>query len=144
LQVEIKSQPSKKGLKHQITQWLINAVAIVLVARWVRGVELQSSGTEALLTVLGASAVLGLLNMLLKPFLLLVTLPINILTLGLFTLVINGAVLALTATLVPDLHISGFWPSVIGALVLSIISLILNALFNNFSMSLKIKRGGIE
>jgi len=107
-----------------------------------RGVELQSTGNEALLTVLGASAVLGLLNLLLKPFLLLITLPINILTLGLFTLVINGGVLALTATLVPDLHISGFWPSVIGALLLSIISLVLGALFNSFSLSVKVTRGG--
>jgi putative membrane protein len=145
LQFEIRSRPSNdKGAKALVTQWLINAIALVLVARWVSGVQLDSGGTEGLLTVLGASAVLGLLNLLLKPFLLLVTLPINILTLGLFTLVINGGVLALTSKLVKGFEVDGFWPAVIGALLLSVLSLVLGSLFGNFALSFKATRGGGE
>jgi putative membrane protein len=72
---------------------LISAVGLALVARWVDGVGFSATGWEAVLTVLSASAVLGLLNLLLKPILLIVTLPVNIMTLGLFTLVVNGLVL---------------------------------------------------
>jgi putative membrane protein len=143
MQFELRSRPAK-GTKALVTQWLMNAIALVLVARWVPGVQLDSGGSEGLLTVLGASAVLGLLNLLLKPFLLLVTLPINILTLGLFTLVINGGVLALTSTLVRGFEVHGFGPAVLGALLLSALNLVLGGLFNSFSISFKATRGGGE
>ena len=143
MQFEIKQRPAK-GAKAMVTQWLINAIALVIVARVINGVQLDSSGREGLLTVLGASAVLGLLNLLLKPFLLLITLPINILTLGLFTLVINGGVLALTSELVQGFEVQGFWPAVFGALMLSVLNLILGGLVSNFSFSLKVTKGGAE
>ena len=142
MQIEFRSRPAARSWKAWVTQWLVNAIALVLVSRWVKGVQLQGTGTEGLVTVLGASAVLGLLNLLLKPFLLLVTLPINIMTLGLFTLVINGGVLALTSLLVKGLEVSGFWPAIWGALGLSLCNLVLGALLNNFFMSFKIERGG--
>jgi putative membrane protein len=139
MQINLRTRPAK-GVKGWITQWLVNAIALVLVARFVAGVQLNASGNQALLTVLGASAVLGLLNLSLKPFLLLVTLPINVLSLGLFTLVINGGVLSLTSALVKGFEVQGFWPAVWGALLLSIINLVLGSLFSNFFFSLNVKR----
>jgi putative membrane protein len=139
MQIEFRSRPAK-GLKGWITQWLVNAIALVLVARFVSGVQLNASGNQALLTVLGASAVLGLLNLLLKPFLLLITLPINVLSLGLFTLVINGGVLSLTSALVKGFEVQGFWPAVWGALLLSVINLVLSSLFGNFFFSLNVHK----
>ncbi len=136
MQVEIRSKPAK-GVKALVTQWLINAIALVLMARFVQGVHLDASGPAGLITVLGASAVLGLLNVLLKPFLLLITLPITVLTLGLFTLVINAAVLLVTAGLVHGLVIDGFWPAFWGSLLVSIVNLVLSGLFSNFFFSIK-------
>jgi putative membrane protein len=136
LQVEISTKPAK-GVKALVTQWLINAIALVLVSRFISGIELDATGTAGLFTVLGASAVLGLLNVLLKPFLLLVTLPITVLTLGLFMLVVNAAVLLLTANLVRGLIIHGFWPAFWGALMISVVNLILGGLFKSFFFSLK-------
>lgn len=136
MQVEIRSRPAK-GLKALITQWLINAIALVLVARYIHGVELDATGTDGLITVLGASAVLGLLNVLLKPFLLLITLPITVLSLGLFMLVINAAVLLVTANLVKGLVIHGFWPAFWGALLISFVNIVLGGLFSGFFFSIK-------
>lgn len=139
MQVEIRSKPAK-GVKALVTQWLINAIALVLMARHIQGVHLDASGTAGLITVLGASAVLGLLNVLLKPFLLLITLPITVLTLGLFTLVINAAVLLVTAGLVQGLVIDGFWPAFWGSLLVSIVNLVLSGLFNNFFFSITTRK----
>ena len=136
MQVEIRSKPAR-GLKALVTQWLINAIALVLVARLINGVELDATGTSGLVTVLGASAVLGLLNVLLKPFLLLITLPITVLSLGFFMLVINAAVLLITSNLVKGFVIHGFWPAFWGALLISAINFVLGGLFSSFFFSIK-------
>jgi len=73
-----------------------------------------------------AALVLGILNALLRPLLLILTLPINLLTLGLFTFIINGAMLKLTASMVGGFHVEGFWWAVIGALVMSFFSFMLS------------------
>ncbi len=77
---------------------------------------------------LGAAIVLGLLNAVLRPLLLLLTCPFILLTFGLFIFVINALLLALTASLIPGFHVAGFWPAVFGSIVISIISGILNLL----------------
>lgn len=136
MQLEFRHKPAK-GVKALVTQWLINAIALVLVSRFIRGIGLDASGSEGLITVLGASAVLGLLNVLLKPFLLLITLPITVITLGFFMLVVNAVVLLITANLVKGLVIHGFWPAFWGALLISVINLILGGLFSNFFFSIK-------
>lgn len=69
---------------------------------------------------------LGIVNMLLKPFLILITLPINILTLGLFTFVINGAIILLASSIVKGFQVSGFWIAVLFSIVLSIINYLMN------------------
>lgn len=124
-----------------ITQWLVNAVGLALIARLIPGVQLRaSSPREAVLTVLGAAAVLGLLNLMVKPLLILITLPVNILTLGLFTLVINGMVLWAVSALVPALSFDGFPTAVWAALCLSVCSLILNALLGGATLTLRVDR----
>jgi putative membrane protein len=135
--------PPRRGALAWITQWLVNAVGLALVARTVNGVGLRVDGgrLEAPLAVLGASAVLGLLNLLVKPLLLVVTLPVNLLTLGLFTLLINGLVLWMVAALVPAFSIAGFWTAVWAALCFSAFTLLLNALLGGATLSLRTGRG---
>ena len=130
-----------RGVLRYVTQWLVNAVGLALVARTVHGVSLRADGgAQALLAVLGGSAVLGLLNLLLRPFLLIITLPVNILTLGLFTLVINGLVLWAAAALVPAFAIAGFWTAVWAALCFSVFTLVLNALLGGATLTLRTQR----
>jgi putative membrane protein len=74
-----------------------------------------------------AGLVLGLINALVRPVLVVLTLPLTLLTLGLFLLVLNGICLALTAWLVPGFDIDGFLPAVLGALVISVVSWLLTA-----------------
>jgi putative membrane protein len=78
-----------------------------------------------------AAVVLGIFNAILRPLVLVVTLPINLLTLGLFTFVINGAMLKLTSEVVRGFSVTGFWSAVIGALLLSAFSFMLNLFVND-------------
>jgi putative membrane protein len=105
-----------------IVRVLVNAATIALAAAFVPGIHL-SGATPALL----AGLVLGLINALVRPVLVVVTFPLTLLTLGLFLLVLNGVCLALTAWLVPGFDIAGFWPAVLGALVVSVVSWALTA-----------------
>ena len=101
-----------------LLRWLLNTIALYAVALFVPGIDY--TGTFPMLFV--ASLVLGLLNAIVRPILVILTLPITILTLGLFLLVLNAAMLGLTAWLIPDLHIAGFIPALIGAVILSVVS----------------------
>ena len=77
-----------------------------------------------------AALVLGLVNALIRPILIILTLPVNILTLGLFTLVINALMFWLVSSMVKGFNVSGFWPAFWGALVISVISWIFSNIFN--------------
>ncbi len=140
MQIEIRHHGKKTRWTDLVTKWLINSLALMLVARVVRGIDIQGQGWQAFLNVLAASALLGLVNALIRPILLVLTLPINILSLGLFTLVINGLLLLLVAALFPGFHISGFWAALWGSLLLSIISIFLNLIFKASGLSVKIQR----
>jgi putative membrane protein len=146
MRLEFGNRPRRGGLPPRgpaawITQWLVNAVGLALLVRLVHGVRLNTAGPrESVLTILGASAVLGLLNLMVKPLLILVTLPVNILTLGLFTLVINGMVLWAVSALVPALSFDGFGTAVWAALCLGACSLILNALLGGATLTLRVDR----
>ncbi|MDR5693695.1 MAG: phage holin family protein [Armatimonadota bacterium] len=102
-----------------ILRWLVNGVAIYLTTRIVPGISVPD-----FLGALLAALVLGVVNAVIRPLVLLLTLPINILTLGLFTLLVNTLMLYLVAALTP-LRLSGFWSAFLGALLISTISLIL-------------------
>lgn len=104
-----------------IGKLLISAVAFYVTAYLLPGVVI--SGWSSLLVV---SVVWGILAVLVKPLLILLTLPVNIMTLGLFTLVINGVLVLITAKLVNGFSVNGFGTAVLAALVLSIINMILS------------------
>jgi len=100
-----------------LIHWLVRALAIVITAYLLPGVRL-SGFFAALVTAL----VLGLINSFIKPLILLLTLPLNILTLGLFTFVINALLIMLTSALVPGFVVSGFGWALLFSLVLSVIN----------------------
>jgi putative membrane protein len=103
--------------------WLINTVALAAVAYLMPSVSIASPGAA-----LVAALVLGLVNTLIRPLLVLLTLPVTILTLGLFIFVINGLLFWAVGSFVPGFHVAGFWPGVFGAIVFSVISWLLSAL----------------
>lgn len=107
-----------------LLRWLFNAVAIYLTTLIIRGIQVPNF-TAALI----AALVLGIVNAFIRPIVLLLTLPINILTLGLFTLVINTLMLYIVAAVVPSFVITSFWSALIGALLIALISTLLSHVF---------------
>src|SRR3989339_1173758 len=101
-----------------IFRWLINAIALLLVANIVPGF-----GVSTFYTALIAALVLGLANALIRPILLVLTLPINILTLGLFTFVLNALMVWFVSTIVNGFTVEGFVPAFLAALFLWVVSL---------------------
>ncbi|MFB6181969.1 MAG: phage holin family protein [Candidatus Magasanikbacteria bacterium] len=99
---------------HLLARWVFTALILLGIAYLVPGVEV-SGIYMALIT----AVFLGLVNAVLKPILVFFTLPLNILTLGLFTFVINGLLFWFVASFVEGLTVAGFWPAVVGALLLS-------------------------
>jgi putative membrane protein len=100
-----------------ILHWLVTAVALGIAARIVPGVQIASGGV-----LVGAALVLGLVNAVVRPVLVLLTLPLTVLTLGLFYLVVNGAAFGLAAALVPGFRVVSLGSAVLGALVVAVIS----------------------
>lgn len=108
-------------MKGIILRWLANAVAIFITAHLIQGLEVN--GIKGAIV---AAAILGIFNALIRPLLLLLTLPLNILTLGLFTLIVNGFLLFLVSKVTPQLIVQGFWPAAVGAMLISILSGLIN------------------
>ena len=106
-----------------LVRWLLNAVALLITAQLVPGVSISS-----FLAALVAAVVLGIVNAVIKPIVIILTLPLNILTLGLFTFLVNGLMLSIASSVVRGFQVSGFWNTVLAALVLSIISGVLSSL----------------
>jgi len=102
--------------------WGINTIALFITEFLVPGIEVDSVPTLIL-----AALIIGLVNALIKPFVHLISLPITLLTFGLFAIIINAAMLGLAAWLVPGFEIDGILAAILGALVLSVVSAILNA-----------------
>ena len=103
--------------------WLVNALALMAVAYLMPGIQVAG-----FVTALVAALVLGLINAVIRPVLVLLTLPATLLTLGLFIFVINGLLFWLVGSFVDGFTVSGFWAGVFGAIVYSIISWALSAL----------------
>jgi putative membrane protein len=106
---------------YAILRWIINAFLLMLIPYIVPGVAVSNFYT-ALITAL----VLAFVNAIIRPVILILTLPINILTLGLFTLVINALMFWFVATFIKGFTITGFWPAFWAAIVYSIFSMIIN------------------
>lgn len=105
-----------------ILRIVINAVALWIAAYFIRGIELNEQIGQLALTAI----IFGLVNALIKPVLALVSCPITMLTLGLFTLVINALMLMLTAYFAPGLAVANFWSALLGAIIISIVSTVLS------------------
>ena len=105
---------------------LANALAIFLAAAIVPGIEIRG-----VLAALGAGLVLGLVNAVVRPVLLVLTLPLTLVTLGLFLFVLNGLCLWLTSLLVKGFEVHGFWAAVFGGLIVSVVSWLLTAFLSD-------------
>jgi putative membrane protein len=105
-----------------LIRWGINALALYLTTLIVPGVKVPTFGAAVV-----SALVLGIVNAVIRPIILLLTLPFNILTLGLFTLVVNTLMLYIVSG-VTQLHLENFWAAFLGAIVLSVISAILSRL----------------
>lgn len=105
-----------------LLHWLVSGLAVLLTSRIVRGFEINGFVSACV-----AALVIGLANAIVWPVLFFLTLPINILTLGLFTFVINGIVLKLCAAVLPGFEIRGWFAAIFGAIVLALINMVLHA-----------------
>ncbi len=108
-------------MSYILFRWIINALALLLVANVVPGFHMES-----FFSALIAALALGLVNALVRPLLFVLTLPVTIVTLGLFTFVINALMLWLVSSMVKGFDITGFVPALLGAMVLWIFSLLTN------------------
>jgi len=104
-----------------LLRWSMNLLALMVAASVIRGIRIDSLGMGIL-----AAGILGVVNAVLRPLVLLLTLPITIITLGLFTLVINAVMLQIVASLVPGFTIETFSAALVGAFIVSVVSWVLN------------------
>ena len=110
------------GFRAAVIRVLITGIAVFLAVMIVPGLEIDSLSAG-----LAAVLVLTLLNLLVRPLLFVLTLPLIVLSMGLFLIVVNALLLELTAYLVSGFSVTGFWPAVGGALVISLVTMILNS-----------------
>ena len=103
--------------------WLVNALALIAVAYLMPGVAVSSFGAA-----LVAALVLGLINAVVRPVLVLLTLPVTLITLGLFIFVLNGLLFWMVGTWLEGFEVAGFWSGVFGAILFSLVSWALSAL----------------
>ena len=106
-----------------VVRWLVSAAALYLTSLIVRGIEV-----DGVVPLLFAAITIGILNALVRPVILLLTLPLNVLTLGLFTLVVNAAMLAMAASVVKGFAVHGFWSALGGWLLMSLFTFVINVL----------------
>lgn len=110
---------------NMLVRWVLSALALLFVAWIVPGISFSG-----FMAAFWAALVMGLVNIFIKPILMVLTLPINLLTLGLFTLIINALMFLLVAKLVPGFMVIGFLAALLGSIVLSILSMLINRLEN--------------
>jgi putative membrane protein len=106
-------------------RWIVTTLAVGAA------VELTGMRTEGLFPLITVSLFLGILNALVRPVLLLLSLPFILVTMGMFILVVNGLLLWIVGSLVPGFHVDGFWQAFFGAVVVSLVSWLLNGIFRS-------------
>lgn len=107
-----------------ILRWLLNALALILVSKLLSGFHVDTIWAAII-----AAAILGIVNVIIRPILLLLSLPVNILSLGLFTFVINGLMLWLVASIVKGFTIDTFGTAIFAAVILWVVSMVLDLIF---------------
>jgi len=113
-------------MKGILLRWLILTLAIVIAGYLFPGIQVSSFGAALL-----SAMVLGILNAFFRPILIILTLPINILTLGLFTFVINAFLLMMTSGVIGGLIVNGFGSALLGSLIISVVSWLLSSFIND-------------
>ena len=106
--------------------WILNAIALLAVTYLLPSIQISGFGTALL-----AALVLGFINTLVRPILAILTLPITVLTLGIFYLVLNGLLFWLASALLPGFRVDGFVPAMVGAILYGVITWVLSALIPN-------------
>lgn len=109
-----------------VLRWLTLTGAILLASYMLEGIHVRGY-----MSAIGAAAILGILNAFFRPIALILTLPINVLTLGLFTFVINAVMLKMASGVIDGFDVRGFWPAIFGALIISLVSWLLNMFIND-------------
>jgi len=119
-------------LRKLLLRWLINALALFAAAVVVKGVGVEEGRAAGWVVFAVVAVIFGLVNALIRPLLKVLTCPLILLTLGLFTLIINALMLWLTGTISQALelgfYVDGFWSAFLGGLVVSVVSVVLNLL----------------
>ena len=109
-------------MKGIFLRWLILTFSIIATSYLIEGIQVSG-----FLSAFFAAAILGILNAFFRPILLLLTLPVNILSLGLFTFVINAIVLMMVSGMISGFEVYGFWSAVFGSLLISLVSWLLTS-----------------
>lgn len=116
-------QTEMRGL---FIRWLVLTAAIMFASYMIDGIEV-----DGFFSAFSAAAILGILNAFFRPILLILTLPINILSLGLFTFIINAMLLQMASGVISGFEVYGFWSAVFGSLVISLVSWLLSSFINS-------------
>ena len=109
-----------------LVRWLVLTAAIIVASYLIQGIEVNG-----FFSAFFAAAILGVLNVFFRPILLILTLPINILTLGFFTFIINAVLLKMASGVISGFVVHGFWSAVFGGLIISVVSWLLNSFIND-------------
>ena len=120
-------------------RWLILTAAIMAASYLIDGIRVSG-----FFSAFFAAAVLGILNALFRPILFILTLPINIMTLGLFTFVINALLLKMASGVIPGFDVHGFWSAVFAALIISGVNWILSSFINEHGRIERVEKGEME
>lgn len=112
-------------MKGIVIRWLILTAAIMFASYVIDGIQVKG-----FFTALFAAAILGILNAFFRPILIILTLPINILSLGLFTFIINAMLLKMASGVISGFQVYGFWSAVFGSLLISLVSWALSSFIN--------------
>lgn len=113
-------------MKYLLIQWIISAASLLIVAHIIPGFVVEGIGTALI-----AALVIGLINATIGLFLKIITIPLSILTFGIFLLVINALMLMLASSIAPGFQVTGFWTAFLAAVVLAIVSMIFRHLLND-------------
>ena len=120
--MSLKRKNNKKGGLIVLINFLVTMLALMLTAYFMPGISI-----DGIWAGLGAALILGLVNIFIKPLLTVITLPLTIITLGLFLFVINGLMLMITAKIVEGFHVSGLLAAILGSIVLSLVNGLLHS-----------------
>src|SRR5256884_5842409 len=112
------------GIKHFVFRWAVTTIAVMVASSVIHGIRY-----DTVAALIGASLLLGILNAFVRPFLLILSAPLILVTLGFFILILNGLLLLVVPSVIVGFHVDGFWSAFWGAIVISIVSWILSAFF---------------